>query len=121
MNFLHIHWGFIVGGVSRYVQALERLSAEHGVRSHSLCILDSRWQTDAECLSSLEHTRIPIRGRLDRSWIGPVRISNNVMIGCNAVVTRDIPDEATAVGIPARVVNYRGSHGTIHYRKPRGC
>jgi serine O-acetyltransferase len=36
--------------------------------------------------------------------LGDVRIGNNVKIGANAVVITDIPDGATAVGVPARVV-----------------
>lgn len=36
--------------------------------------------------------------------IGNVRVGNNVRIGANAVVVNDIPDDATAVGVPARVV-----------------
>jgi len=36
--------------------------------------------------------------------IGEVRIGNNVKIGANAVVLKDIPDNSTAVGIPARVI-----------------
>lgn len=36
--------------------------------------------------------------------LGGVRIGNRVRIGANAVVIADIPDGATAVGIPARVV-----------------
>ena len=40
--------------------------------------------------------------------IGAVRIGSNVKIGANAVVTKDIPDDATAVGIPARVIKIRG-------------
>ena len=36
--------------------------------------------------------------------IGPVRIGNHTRIGANAVVTRDVPDQCTAVGIPARVI-----------------
>lgn len=48
--------------------------------------------------------------------VGGVIIGNHVMIGCNAVVVKDIPDNGTAVGIPARVVNYNGSHGCVHYR-----
>ena len=36
--------------------------------------------------------------------LGGVRIGNRVRIGANAVVLTDIPDGATAVGIPARVV-----------------
>lgn len=40
--------------------------------------------------------------------IGAVRIGSDVKIGANAVVTRDLPDGATAVGIPARVVRLYG-------------
>ncbi len=36
--------------------------------------------------------------------IGSVKIGNNVKIGANAVVLTDIPDNSTAVGIPAKVV-----------------
>jgi len=36
--------------------------------------------------------------------IGGVKIGNNVKIGANAVVTDDIPDDSTAVGIPAKVI-----------------
>jgi len=40
--------------------------------------------------------------------IGPVRIGSDVKIGANAVVTRDLPDGATAVGVPARIVKIYG-------------
>ena len=33
-----------------------------------------------------------------------VRIGNNCIIGCGAIVTKDIPDNSIAVGIPARVI-----------------
>lgn len=36
--------------------------------------------------------------------LGNIKIGNNVKIGANAVVINDVPDNATAVGIPARVV-----------------
>jgi serine O-acetyltransferase len=36
--------------------------------------------------------------------VGPVRIGNDVIIGANAVVLKDLPDGAVAVGNPARVV-----------------
>jgi serine O-acetyltransferase len=35
--------------------------------------------------------------------IGKVKIGNNVKIGANAVVLKDIPDNNTAVGIPAKI------------------
>lgn len=36
--------------------------------------------------------------------IGLVKIGSNVRIGANAVVVKDIPDNSTAVGIPAKVI-----------------
>lgn len=33
--------------------------------------------------------------------LGPIRIGNNVLIGANAVVVRDVPDDSIAVGVPA--------------------
>jgi serine O-acetyltransferase len=41
--------------------------------------------------------------------VGAVTIGSHCRIGANAVVISDIPDHATAVGVPARVVD-----------KPRG-
>ena len=37
--------------------------------------------------------------------LGPITIENGAKIGSNAVVVKDIPANATAVGIPARVVD----------------
>lgn len=49
----------------------------------------------------------------DNVYIGPnvcivenVKIGNNVTIGAGSIVTKDIPDNATAVGNYARVINY---------------
>jgi serine O-acetyltransferase len=36
--------------------------------------------------------------------LGPIRIGNAARIGSNAVVLKDVPDEATAVGIPAHIM-----------------
>jgi serine O-acetyltransferase len=40
--------------------------------------------------------------------IGGVRIGSDVRIGANAVVSKDVPDGATVVGIPARIVRMYG-------------
>jgi serine O-acetyltransferase len=36
--------------------------------------------------------------------LGAISIGNNVIIGANAVVTKDVPDNAIAVGIPAKII-----------------
>jgi len=60
----------------------------------------------------------PILG--DNIYLGPgakifgaVRIGNNVAIGANCVVTKDIPDNAVVVGVPGRVISQKGSEGYI--------
>ena len=40
---------------------------------------------------------------------GKIEVANYVAIGANAVVTKDIPEKAVAVGIPAKVISYEGS------------
>ncbi len=40
--------------------------------------------------------------------LGPINIGNNVRIAAGAVVLNDIPDNCTAVGVPARVVRCNG-------------
>ena len=41
--------------------------------------------------------------------VGKVVLGSNCAVGANAVVTKDIPDNAVAVGIPAKVISYAGS------------
>ena len=36
--------------------------------------------------------------------LGPIKIGNNVKIGANAVVLKDVPDNVTVVGVPAKIV-----------------
>lgn len=62
-------------------------------------------------------TRAPVKIGRD-VWLGAkvtilkgVTIGDGAIIGANAVVTRDIPSMAIAVGIPARVVKMRDGSG----------
>jgi acetyltransferase-like isoleucine patch superfamily enzyme len=50
----------------------------------------------------------------DRVWIGAnvtilkgVTIGNDAVVGAGSVVTKDIPEKAIAVGVPAKVIKYR--------------
>lgn len=36
--------------------------------------------------------------------LGPIRIGNNVTIGANAVVVKDVPDNCVVAGIPAKII-----------------
>ncbi len=40
--------------------------------------------------------------------LGPFKIGNNVKIAANAVVLEEIPDDCTAVGVPARIARVGG-------------
>lgn len=46
--------------------------------------------------------------------VGAVRIGNNVAIGANSVVVKDIPDNAVAAGIPAKVLSFQGAEGYVN-------
>jgi acetyltransferase-like isoleucine patch superfamily enzyme len=52
----------------------------------------------------------------DEAWLGTgvivlagVRIGSGAVIAAGSVVTRDVPDNAIAAGVPARVITLRGS------------
>jgi len=65
------------------------------------------------------HKGVPIIG--DNVYIGPgakiigdINIGNNVAIGANCVVTKDVPDNAVVVGVPGKVISYEGSMGYVN-------
>ena len=41
--------------------------------------------------------------------VGKIRVGNNVAIGANAVVTKDVPDNAVVGGIPAKIISMDGA------------
>lgn len=61
----------------------------------------------------------------DNVYIGPnvcivedVQIGDNVTIGAGSVVVKDIPENATAVGVPAKAINYNNPGQYINKRYP---
>lgn len=45
---------------------------------------------------------------------GPITVADGVAIGANAVVNKDFLEEnATLVGVPAKIINYKGSEGFL--------
>ncbi len=58
----------------------------------------------------------------DNVYIGPgakifgaISIGNNVAIGANAVVLKDVPDNATIVGVPGNILPNKGSLDMVIY------
>lgn len=57
----------------------------------------------------LGNTGVPVIGNnvyigVGAKILGGIKIGNNVKVGANAVVLSDIPDGATAVGVPAKII-----------------
>lgn len=44
---------------------------------------------------------------INTTILGKVKIGNNVTIGAHSLVLKDIPNNAIAVGIPAKVIKYK--------------
>ena len=38
--------------------------------------------------------------------VGNVKIGNNVIVGANAVITKDVPDNSVVAGVPAKIVRH---------------
>jgi len=51
--------------------------------------------------------------------VGKLTIGNNVVVGANSVVTKNLPDNAVALGIPARIINYNSSRDFICYNREK--
>lgn len=65
-----------------------------------------------------EHRGVPRVG--DRVYIGAnavivgkICVGNDVVIGANSLVNRDVPDHCTVLGVPATLVSQRGSEDYI--------
>ena len=51
--------------------------------------------------------------------IGKIVVGNQVAIGENAVVTKDVPDNAVVVGIPGRIINYDSSKDCVLFNREK--
>jgi len=51
--------------------------------------------------------------------IGKITIGNHVAIGANAVVTKDLPENAVAGGVPAKIINFNSSRDFIEFNESK--
>jgi serine O-acetyltransferase len=63
------------------------------------------------------HPDVPVIGNnvllgVGAKILGPLTIGDNASIGANAVVIHDVPANATAVGVPARILTRKRQHKT---------
>jgi len=90
-NFVIDHSGGIV--VSGYARFGENCRIRTGV------VVGLAWVDDPCAPSIGDNVDIGVGAKV----LGRIRIGNNVVIGANAVVVRDVPDDSIAVGVPAVV------------------
>ncbi|MFM9976775.1 MAG: serine O-acetyltransferase [Sphingomonadaceae bacterium] len=50
--------------------------------------------------------------------LGPITVGDNARVGANSVVTKDVPEGATMVGIPARSTLVEAQSGFVPYGTP---
>ncbi|MEM8791007.1 MAG: serine O-acetyltransferase [Pseudomonadota bacterium] len=50
--------------------------------------------------------------------LGPITLGRNVKVGANAVVVRDVPDNATVVGVPGQVSRIGGNQTAARSQDP---
>ena len=111
--------------VGRYSSLADGLTFNIG-QNHNLHNITTYPFENLRCLKTGDHQNHAAavnRGQIiigSDVWIGDnvclmggVRIGNGAVIGANAVVAKDIPPYAVAVGNPARVIKYRFDEETI--------
>ena len=67
------------------------------------------WINQQVTLGYTDHTRPPILGdnvmvTCGAKVLGPITVGNNVVIGANAVVVKDVEDNVVVGGIPAKII-----------------
>jgi serine O-acetyltransferase len=50
--------------------------------------------------------------------LGGISIGSGSTVGANAVVLIDVPDECTAIGVPARIISSRDGLADIRFQSP---
>jgi len=94
----------------------------HGITLHGDCVLGDNVNISQNVTLGQAnrggHMGVPSLG--SRVYVGPgavvagkVAVGSNVLISANSLVTRDVPDNAVVLGVPAQVVSDKGAAGYV--------
>lgn len=124
-SYMHSGELYMVSKIGRYCSIAERVLIGVDPVGHPLDWLSTHpfqftkkyLSTQAPLIYESEWSDVEIGHDV---WIGQeavimkgVKIGNGAVIGARSIVTRDIPDYAIAVGMPAKVIKYRFPDQTI--------
>ncbi len=129
LRFIFAIWG-LIGKILLHCEFPNSAEIGSGISlPHPYCIIvHGDAKIGNNCLLS-QNVTIGVGGRGERSGVpkigdrvfiapgakifGSIIIGNDVAIGANAVVTKSIPDNAVVAGVPAKIINYKGSQDFI--------
>lgn len=105
-SILYGHGGLYIGSKVRIAAHVVIIPGQHGIDRIDIPIMNQ------------DTKRLPIYIR-DDVWIGAgakilggVTIHTGAVVGANAVVSHDVPENAVVTGIPARVIRFRGENSS---------
>lgn len=131
-SFVEIQKGAVIGAnckISSHSFVCEGVTIEDGVFvGHGVMFINDlhpRAVTDSGQLQTeddwrLEKTRVCARASIGThaTIMGGITIGTGALVGAGAVVTRDVPDFAVVVGVPARVVGDTRTPDDAGARRP---
>lgn len=101
--------GFCIGHFGGIIINVETMIGKNCSISHGVTLGQADRGKNKGCPQLGENVYVGPGARI----FGAVKIGNNVAIGANCVVTKDIPDNSVVVGIPGRVISQEGSIGYV--------